>query len=109
MLSNRKVGELDCRQKVALLALWSWCSRQRSGGVFKLSDLPYCVYMDANKPRHVLDTELREFVRLALVDPLPDGETFQVHDWSEYQPKDMTAAERMRKWRASKESGEEGA
>lgn len=38
------------------------------------------------------------YAELRLLDPIDDD--YEVHDWEQYQPKDVTGAERQARWRA---------
>lgn len=99
---NGKVGELTDAEYRALVALWAYCSRKRNGGSFYPRELLHAVYTTPRGPRHVRESHLERFCELSLV--VADGDVYLVNDWDRYQPKDPTAAERMRRYRKSHEA-----
>lgn len=110
---NSKLGRLTDREYRALAALWSYCARAGNGGRFTLSDLDFCIYFSTKnsekrttKQQKTLTKELKTFIETGLIDVVDEvGDTFQVHDWHEYQPQDPTAAERMRRYRKKQQEG----
>lgn len=91
---NGKVGELSDAELRALLALWAYCSRRKNGGAFYDRELKHAIYTTPRGARSVTPRHLARFCELSLV--IPDGDVYFVNDWSSYQPKDPTAADRMR-------------
>lgn len=47
---------------------------------------------------------LNRYYEIGLLDLEPDGR-YVVHDWDDYNPKDVTAAERMRRYRKKRNDG----
>lgn len=94
---NGKVGELTDAEYRALVALWAYCSRKRNGGEFDREELRHAIYTTPRGPRAVKDIQLDRFLQLGLVNST--NGVCAVNDWSKYQPKDPTAAERMRRHR----------
>ena len=94
---NGKVGDLTDTEYRALMALWAYCSRRGNGGSFLRGELRHAIYTTPRGPRFVRDTHLDRFVEVGLV--REDDGVFVVNDWTKYQPKDPTAAERMRRHR----------
>jgi hypothetical protein len=90
-----KIGELTDREYRALDALHEYCARTRNDGCYQLADLRRAVYLTPAGPRSPSRLMNAKWLRLRLVDQLTDDE-YQIHDWSEYQPKDPTGAERKR-------------
>lgn len=99
MLINQKVGHLSDTEFRSLIALWSHCARKKNGGgTFSLDELRFAIYTTPRGPKSVRPVQVSRFVELGLV-TTDDGERFTVNDWSKYQPKDPTAADRMRAYR----------
>lgn len=107
---NHKLGSLTDREFRALVALWAYCARSKNGGKFSLSDLDFSTYYSGRKQCRTLSGDIKKYLHLGLVDHLEDGKnTYQVHDWHEFQPTDPTAAERMKRYRNSLRQRQEGA
>jgi hypothetical protein len=106
---NGKVGRLTDTEYRALVALWAYCSRRKternrrqSEGFFDPIEVRFAIYATPTGPKSVTNRQLKRFLDLGLVQV--QGEGFVVHNWRKYQPKDPTSAERMRRFRAHKES-----
>lgn len=95
---NRKIGMLTDGEYRALDGLYSYLTRARVGGEFTLSELPFALYITPSGPKRVTRRHLEKFLKARLIDKTETG--YKAHDWDEYQPKDPTAADRMRRHRA---------
>lgn len=95
---NGKLGDLTDSEYRALLALWAYCSRKQNGGMFSLEEIRHAIYATPRGPKCVRSVQLGRFLDLGLV-ATDDGVVFAVNDWEKYQPRDGTAAERMRRYR----------
>lgn len=98
MTLNGKVGDLGDVEFRSLLALWSYCSRRKNEGQFTLDELRHAIYTTPLGPRFVKAVHVSRFVEVGLVET-SDGAVFTIKDWSQYQPKDLTGAERQRRYR----------
>ena len=98
---NPKVGELKDSEFRSLIALWCYCAKRRNEGLVSMSELSRIILASPSRPRRVSEATILRFIEVGLVD-LVEGEPemVQVKDWSHYQPKDPTAADRMRAYRA---------
>ena len=105
---NPKFSRLtDAEHRALTAGLWLYCARQRNGGHFTLEELPAMAYVTPKGPRAVTVQDVRSFIRYGLVDnENGDGNSFQVHDWETYNPKDATGADRMRRMRERREQAE---
>ena len=100
--TSPKLGGLsDADARALVFGLWAYCARRENGGRFTLEELPAMVYLTARRPRAVTPQQLSTYVERGLVDT-PDGETFAIHDWADYQVKPDGTAERMRRYRERK-------
>lgn len=95
---NGKLGSLTDAEFRALLALWSYCARRKNSGEFSLDEIRHAMYATPRGPKSVRPIHVSRFVDLGLVNT-DDGVAFAVNDWSTYQPRDPSAAERMRRYR----------
>ena len=77
-------------QKWALIELFLYCARQKTGG-YVPADL-------ALLPRAVTSKVLELGEESGILDRHEDG-SLEVHDWATYNPSDVTAADRMRRMR----------
>ncbi len=94
---NGKVGDLTDAEYRALIALWAYCSRKRNGGVFAREEIRHAMFATPRGPKAVREVQLDRFLEFGLV--RAEGDFCAVNDWSKYQPKDPTAADRMRSLR----------
>lgn len=95
---NGKLGDLSDAEWRSLFALWSYCARKRNGGMFELGELRHAIYTTPSGPKFVRPQHIGRFLELGLV-ATDDGAVFSVNDWARYQPRDPTAADRMRRLR----------
>lgn len=100
---NPKIGQLTDRQFRALIALWSYCARRGNGGRFRISELQHMIIATPRGSSHVDHASIMAMITAGLVTrPRGYAGVLEVKDWAQYQPKDPTAAERMRRYRARK-------
>ena len=85
-----KLAGWTAAQKWALVELFLYCARQKTGG-YVPSDL-------AVLPRAVTAKVLLLAEQSGILDRHEDG-SLEVHDWATYNPSDVTAADRMRRMR----------
>jgi len=97
--TNRKYGLLTVSEQAGLIAIWCFLAKSGGDGTFTLDELPRINYHAGGKTYSVTAAQVKRYAELALVDPLDDGNGFVIHDWDDYQPKDPTAADRMRQYR----------
>lgn len=102
-----KLGKLaDDEARALAWGLWLYCARNRTEGTFTLDDLPHMAYLTPKGPRAVTTQMIRRFTQLRLVDDHGNG-TLSIHDFRDYNPKDPTAADRMKKHRAEQRAREQ--
>ncbi len=87
--SHPKIAALSDRELRVWLRLLCYCSRQSDPSV------------DAVTRQEVVGltaAAVRRFADLELLDA--SGPNWEIHHWEDYQPKDMTGAERQARWRS---------
>jgi hypothetical protein len=92
LAEHRKILLLKRSERWTWMELLCYVARQNNGG-----HVPEGV---GDVLRHVKPAFLQRCHELGLVD-LEDG-IYVVHDWNEYNPKDPTAPERMKRYRRNK-------
>jgi hypothetical protein len=98
---NPKLGELTDGDFRALLALWSYCARRRNDGRFKADEIRHASYASPKGAANVDQGHLQRFVQTGLITHRGGkADLYEIKDWAVYQPKDATAAERQRAYRA---------
>lgn len=97
---NPKIGELAAEDFRALVALWSYCARRRNDGRFTQTEIKHMGYATPKGVANVDQRHLQTFTKAGLITPLGRrAKEYEVNDWRIYQPKDATAADRMRAYR----------
>jgi hypothetical protein len=89
--SHPKIAALTDRELRIWLRILCWCSRHGDPTVDGIA---------INEVRGLSARTVQRYVDLELLDQ--EGAAHVVHDWTHYQPKDPTGAERQAKWRASR-------
>lgn len=87
--SHPKVAQLTDREFRVWMRLLCFCATYQDPSVDKvaLSEVP-----------GLSTIMVTRFGTLGLLDVV--GDSFEIHDWKNYQPKDMTGADRQAKWRS---------
>ena len=96
--THPKLMALTPTERWAWIELLCYCARYRTDGNVPPNIVTACPSMSSKC--------LRKLVDLHLLDDLPDG-SIRIHDWAEYNPKDPTAADRMRRYRDRTENAAE--
>lgn len=91
---HRKIVKLKTDQR-----RWTWLRVLAYTARFRSPEIPddIAYTVSTATPKY-----LEECVEIGLLDRKDDG-SLVVHDWSDYQPKDPTKAERQARWRAKNE------
>lgn len=89
--SNAKIVQLADREFRVWMRLLCHCGRTRDPSVDQVA---------LREVAGLTKALVARFASLVLLDPV--GDAFEVHDWPQYQPKDVTSAERQAAWRARK-------
>lgn len=103
---NRKIGQLGDAEYRALDALMEFVSRSKMDGTFDQHEIKLAAYLTPNGPKRVTQRQLNRYLELGLVDDNTDPANphqYKIHDWDTYNPKDPTAAERMRNYRRNQD------
>lgn len=103
---NPKIGQLTDAEYRALDGLMDYVCRSHMDGSFSRVDLKFATYLTPKGPRHVTQRVIDKLIQVGLVDPVENPANphdYYIHDWLEYNPKDPTAAERMRNYRRNKD------
>lgn len=89
--SHPKIAALSDRELRVWLRVLCYCSRHEDPTVDRgtMQEVP-----------GLTSAVIQRLTTLALLDPVdePAG-VYEVHDWTDYRPKDSTGAERQKRWR----------
>lgn len=87
--SNSKIAQLSDAEFRAWMRLLCHCARSRDPSVDEVA---------VREVSGLSRARIRRFADLELLDEI--GESFEVHDWAKFLPKDEQNAARQAKWRA---------
>jgi hypothetical protein len=89
MASHPKIAQLTDREFRIWMRLLSFCAAYQDPSVDKVA------LSEVNGLSPVIVTR---FAALDLLDIA--GDSYEIHDWTHFQPKDLTGADRQARWRA---------
>ena len=87
--SHPKVAQLTDREFRVWMRLLCFCAAYQDPSVDKVA---------LNEVNGLSSVMVTRFGTLGLLDVV--GDSFEIHDWAHFQPKDLTGAERQAKWRS---------
>ena len=87
--SHPKAAQLTDREFRVWMRLLCFCAAYQDPSVDKVA---------LNEVNGLTSSMVRRFGTLGLIDVV--GDSFEIHDWSHFQPKDLTGADRQARWRS---------
>lgn len=89
--ANKKTGRLSDPEFRTWVRVLCYCAKQED---------PTVDVMTRREVAGLTSGRINRFAEIGLLDRV--GTDYEIHDWSKYQPKDRTGAERQASWRARK-------
>lgn len=89
MASHPKIAQLTDREFRVWMRLLSFCAAYQDPSVDKIA---------LSEVTGLSSIMVTRFETLGLLDIV--GESFEIHDWAHFQPKDLTGADRQARWRS---------
>lgn len=95
--SNKKIAALTDGELRVWMRLLCWCAKEQDPTVDSIA---------VGEVKGLTYARVDRYAELRLLDVV--GDTFEIHDWEKYQPRDATNAERQARWRSRNNAARNG-